>query len=331
MIKSRISLGVAILSALLIALFLSSCAQNQPSMTEKKEKEAKQVVAIVNGEEITKKELVDELIKRYGKATLNDLIKRKLIEQEARKEGVTVTPEEIKEAMNKLEKQIGGKETLNLQLQNRNVSRADLEEDIKYNLLLKKLVIKNMIDPSDLKIFYDTELKPNGPFAEIWMIVVTDKSRAEAIVKELKAGASFEKLSRQYSMAATSNLGGTLPNGYIGIVGKKEVESGARLNNFIPPQLSKAIFTAKPGSIVGPIEISTQKGVTLYYIIKVEKIYKSFEDMKPIIEDILAARKANEYLSNLMRKAKIEVHLGEEKTTPESSSSSNSTTGKAEK
>jgi len=165
------------------------------------------------------------------------------------------------------------------------------------------------VDPSEMKILYDSELKPNGPYAEIWIIVVTDKSRAKAIVKELKSGASFEKLSRQYSMIATPNLGGTLPNGYVGIVGKKEIESGARLNSFLPPVLAKSIFSAKSGSIVGPIEIKTPKGDKIYYIIKVDKIYKTFDDMKPVIEDILASKKANAYLTKLIRKSKIEIYL----------------------
>ncbi len=296
-------LVLATVVILLLGL-LSSCSNT--SGGGKAVSKTDEVVAKVNGEPIYMRQLVDELLSRYGKPTLEDLIIKKIIEQEAAKEGIQVTEDEIKKAISRLEKQVGGKESLNLRLQGSNISRKALEEEVRYQILLKKLILKREVDPSDLKIYYETELKPNGPFAEVSIIVVTDKRLADSIVKQAKSGTPFEKLARQYSMAATSNLGGTPPNGYVGIIGKKQVESGALLKSFIPPQLSKPIFSAKPGQIVGPIEIKARNGEKLYYIIKVDKIMNDFDSMKDIVEDMVANAKAQQFLMKLRRKANIE-------------------------
>jgi foldase protein PrsA len=57
----------------------------------------KNVVAVVNGEEVKRDKLADLLIDMYGNEGLGMLIRRTLVKQESIKRNVTVTEEEIAE------------------------------------------------------------------------------------------------------------------------------------------------------------------------------------------------------------------------------------------
>src|SRR3990172_1650953 len=62
----------------------------------------KNVVAIVNGQKITKQELYNLLTDTYGEDALDVLIRRILIYQTAEKEGITVTSAEVGSELKKL-------------------------------------------------------------------------------------------------------------------------------------------------------------------------------------------------------------------------------------
>ena len=51
----------------------------------------KNIVADVNGQLITRQQLAEELIARKGRAQLDALVKRTIVEQAARARGITVT------------------------------------------------------------------------------------------------------------------------------------------------------------------------------------------------------------------------------------------------
>jgi hypothetical protein len=59
------------------------------------DKLSKKVVAVVNGEKISRKTLADVLINIYGGEGLERIIRRTLVKQEAKKHHMIVTEEEI--------------------------------------------------------------------------------------------------------------------------------------------------------------------------------------------------------------------------------------------
>ena len=61
------------------------------------------IAAIVNGEPITRLSVVKELEKQSGKATLDNLITKKLILQEAKKRNVQVTKADLDSEIKKIE------------------------------------------------------------------------------------------------------------------------------------------------------------------------------------------------------------------------------------
>ncbi len=257
------------------------------------------IVAKVNGEPIYRQELVDELVKRYGNQVLNELIMKKLVEQEAKKQGITVTDDEINKYMSQMEKSMGGKESMDIKLKNANITRQDVVKDIRYNLLLKKLILKE-IDENDKEIFYETKIKDKAPYVELWMIVVPTKELADVVKEKLQLGEDFAKMAKKYSLLTYQGI----PNGYIGLINRYEVEA----DKLVPKQLARHIFNAKLNQVVGPILVERDKK-KLYYIFKITQIKKTYEDFKEDIEDILASTKAQQYLNKLRERAEVENFL----------------------
>src|SRR6188508_1031511 len=69
-------------------------------------KPGKDIVAMVNGEPITRAQLADELIDTYGAAHLQTMLDRKLVEQSCKKSNVIVADAEIESDINATCKQL---------------------------------------------------------------------------------------------------------------------------------------------------------------------------------------------------------------------------------
>ncbi|MBI2560651.1 MAG: hypothetical protein HYW14_05925, partial [Planctomycetes bacterium] len=61
-----------------------------------------EVVAVVNGQEITRTDLGDFLIERFGEEALDIMIRRTLVYQEAKKLGIEFHSEELEERVQKV-------------------------------------------------------------------------------------------------------------------------------------------------------------------------------------------------------------------------------------
>ncbi|MEM3394045.1 MAG: SurA N-terminal domain-containing protein, partial [Candidatus Methanomethylicia archaeon] len=162
-LKNKIMLlKVFIITSIIIALFFSSCNQNN-----------NKIVAKVNNENITQDQLNEELNKQYGYETLQNLINQVLVLQEAKKKNITVSEKDIQEEIYKVALNMGGIEKLKDQLKARNVSFDDYKEKVKLDLLLRKLVISELTE-DELKVFYDN-IKSSLPMVEVSFIMVPDK------------------------------------------------------------------------------------------------------------------------------------------------------------
>jgi len=101
------------------------------------------VAASVNGEQINRLELIQELEKREGKRALENLISEKLIMQEARKKEINISDEEIDREIVTIEKTIKNQgQNLDDLLTLQGLTRQKLKEEIRVQVILKKLVGK---------------------------------------------------------------------------------------------------------------------------------------------------------------------------------------------
>lgn len=99
------------------------------------------VAATVNGRPITRLAMVSELEKQDGKQVLQSLVTKELIKQEASKNKITVSKDEINTEISKVEETIKKQgQTLDQALTVQGWTRADLEDQIRTQLLVEKLL-----------------------------------------------------------------------------------------------------------------------------------------------------------------------------------------------
>lgn len=281
-----INIFMSIIIVVFVVLIFSSCNQ----VNDK-------VVAKVNNENITQSQLNEELNKQYGYETLQNLINQVLVLQEAKKKNITANEKEIEEEIYKTALNMGGIEKLKDQLKARKVNFNDYKQKVKLDLLLRKLVVSELSD-DELRVFYDN-IKGSLPMVEVSFIMVPDKDLANSIIDNLKKGASFEKLSETYSQDPLTKD----TKGYAGFLLRGDISNASPTFK----ALDEAIFKApKKGDIVGPIEVN-YKGQKLYYIVKYINVLKSYEEVKPKLQEVLAQQKANEYIQKLRKNANIEI------------------------
>jgi hypothetical protein len=99
------------------------------------------IAATVNGNPISRMSVVRELEKKAGKNILDTMITKKLIESEVKKQGITVSSEDINSEIKKIEEQVtaqGG--TLEEALAGQGMTEDDLREQIRINKELEQIL-----------------------------------------------------------------------------------------------------------------------------------------------------------------------------------------------
>lgn len=113
------------------------------------------VVALVNNEPIFRVEVIKQLEKQQGKNILSGLISRKLIEQEARKNNITVSKEEIDAQIKKIDEAMKKQgQSLDEQLKQSGDTKKDLEKEVRLQLSVEKLLAKEIaVSDKEIKDF----------------------------------------------------------------------------------------------------------------------------------------------------------------------------------
>jgi len=99
------------------------------------------VSATVNGSPVWRYKVVKELEKQGGKQVIEMMITKKLIAQEAKKQGIKVTKEEVAEEMKKIEESLG--ENMDAMMEAQGLNKKDLEEEIELQKLMEKMVTQD--------------------------------------------------------------------------------------------------------------------------------------------------------------------------------------------
>jgi hypothetical protein len=98
------------------------------------------VAATINGKSISRLAVITELEKQGGKRVLDTMITKEIIFQEAQKKGVTANQKEIDAEIKKIEKNISTQGlTLDQALAQQGMTKADLNSEVKVQVLLQKL------------------------------------------------------------------------------------------------------------------------------------------------------------------------------------------------
>ncbi|KAB2496414.1 foldase protein PrsA [Priestia endophytica] len=256
-----------------------------------------QVVASVDGSDITKDDVYNLLADQNGAAAVDTLITEKIIDKEAEKEDIKITAKQVNQELDDLKEQYGGEDTFNQTLEASGVSLSSLKEDIKKNKEIEELLRPSIkITEKEMKEYFNENKDSFAQAAQVKAshILVDDEKTAKEMKEKLDKGEDFATLAKKYSTdTATSESGGEL--GYF--------EEGTMTDEF-----DKKAFSMKKGEISDPVK--TDYG---YHIIKVEDVKEakqaSYKDSKAQVKEAIFNEKLQTEYSTWLEKKKKEYDI----------------------
>lgn len=149
----------------------------------------KYLVAVVNNKPIFRSQLNKTLSTTYGKETLENIIIEQLIKEEAQKQSVTITKEEVEKEINKISASLGNGMKLEDVLKFQGVSLADFTKQIETRLQVNKILEKNItITPEEISKYIKDNAKTLVATSE-----AERKTETEGILKEQKIADSIQQ------------------------------------------------------------------------------------------------------------------------------------------
>jgi len=244
------------------------------------------VAATINGKTITVRDLSEECISRHGDRVLEQLIDRKLLEQELKKRNLRVTAQDMDAEIARAALAAGrltqtGKPDVEAWMKSvvddQKISRDQYLRDSVWPSTALKLIT------GDVKVTEDDiqkGFKANfGRRAQVRAIVLDNQRRAQEVWQKARENPSLEffgKLAEQYSVepASRANQGRVPPIQQFG--GQ--------------PDLEKEAFSLKPGEISGIVQV-TNRFVILYMEGFTEPVKVKLEEVRSDIYDDIHEKK----------------------------------------
>ena len=147
------------------------------------------VAAIVNGQPISRISIVRNLEKRGGQETLDTSINEALIFQEAKRENVSVTDEEVEEVISKIEAGLENQGGLDQALVLEGMTREELVKQIQMQKLVEKMLADRIIvTEADVSEYINTnsEILPEGASAEEINETVKNQLQQQKLSSEIQ-------------------------------------------------------------------------------------------------------------------------------------------------
>ena len=303
---------ILVKTIVVILVFISLALFVLPEIVFASKSDKGEIVAIVNGENITRTELANFLINSVKKEGMDILIRRILVEQEAKKQGVDLSKDEVEERIGKLVAFELKKLKNRYGSENEDVFTADLakmgydedqlrvklaervEIDVRPQLLAEKL-IKTTVTVTEEEL-YDAYEEKYGEKIKVRQIVVKTEEEARELLKNIKAGADFATIAKEKSLDRPSAAKG-------GLIDPISKSTG----------LGKAVAQLKEGDLTDVIP--SRVG---FHILKIEgkeppTEKKSYEDALPELKEIVMAlnvkKRSGPWFLNLIENADIKEFL----------------------
>lgn len=262
-------------------------------------------VATVNGANITEDELFEAMKTSYGDSTLETLITKKLVQQEADAASIEISEQDVTDEIEIIKLEFGSEEEFNGILMQNGLTIEDLREDMRLNAMVRKVLeSKTDVTDEEIKTYFDANQgKFGGTEDQVRAshILVATKEEADAILADLKAGADFAETAQAKSTDGSAANGGDL-------------DFFAKADMVEP--FAEAAFALEVGQISEVVQ--SEFG---YHIIKKtdfkEGTPANFEEKKELVRMKLVSDEVNQlaspWIEEIRAKAKITNKLTEVK------------------
>jgi len=289
------------------------------------------IVATVNGEIITMKEINQRLVPVLKRSRVEDpekineirrkilerLIENKLVLQEGKHLGVRIKGTEVDDAIERI-KQANrvNQEQFEAELIRRGSNIQTVREDLRVELIKSKLINREIrsrivVSAEQIDAYYreqgdKRELKPKVHVRNIVLavpeeappsVVAKKQAWAEEILAEIKDGLDFAEAAAKYSEGSNAKDGGDL-----GLVGWDEMDN----------RIKAALEKLEPGQTTPPVR--TAMGIQLFYLVErldqdEEAVAKAKEKIRELLTRRMLKKKYIEWLEGLRSKALIKINF----------------------
>ena len=208
--------------------------------------EARSVVAVVNGRQVTRLDLARHCLQYFGDPVLEQLVNQQLVREATIAAGVQITPAEIDAEIDETAERFNLSTTdfLGLIERERGVTREQYADEVVWlTLALRKLVgDKLTVTDQDVKEAWAARY---GEGVRVRMISVASQHQAAEVLQQARAKPEdFPRLAREYSQDVNSASTGGLVQPIRHFRGEPEIEQIA--------------FAMKEGQVSNPIPIGDQ-------------------------------------------------------------------------
>ena len=275
-----------------------------------------QVVALVNGNEITVAELQERVhhamtegdmalpldeytLNQLRSDVLEDLIKTQLIARKAEEEQIAVTDEEFQQFVQRVQEEYDGAGIQEILAQQGKVYETWAQAQ-REALLLDKLIDTSMgafttITPEEVQQYYERNKEKYDHPAQVRasQILTYDEEAARQALQAIRNGMEFGQVAQTYSESADATSGGDL---------------GFFARDVMPPEFDEVIFSMKMGEVSDVVK--TPYGYQIFKLTDQREAHRlSFDHAQEQIYTMLKKKKrmvaTDVWLSELRVNAKI--------------------------
>jgi parvulin-like peptidyl-prolyl isomerase len=290
---------------LIILAILPSCKGNIPSNIVAEVDEdsitvaefTKEFFPLVEGYNTSSSPQEEEALKNLKEALLDQLIEKRLILHEAPKMGITVSDDELEEALAAIKRGYpeGGFE----EVVPDEASLLQWKERLHQRLLIEKVFnrVSQVTSPIDEKIMRKYYEKHREKFVvaeqvRVRHIVVKDRQDAESILRKLKRGDPFDELARQYSIGPEAEEGGDL-----GFFGRGEM-----------PEEFDVVFSLQEGEISDIVQ--SPYGYHIFQVVaKRGQSESGFAEVKAQIREMIVREKEEKAFQDWLKTVKKQANI----------------------
>jgi parvulin-like peptidyl-prolyl isomerase len=283
-----------------------------------------EVIATVRGQNITEKELEAPLIEAYGLNMLLELVQLDLAKQEADRQSITVSPQDVENevdltlsefqratneasATTEPTTQPSGplsaterEKLLALLLSGQRITRPEFDIAMERNAYLRKLVAPQATADLTDENLHERFNAVYGEKARVRFIRLPDMMSVARVEDDLKAGQTFEEEMSLHAYDSVGRASTGVPPPFT----RKDAE--------YPLEFREVVFNLKPGQVSDPVQIKD----AIYLVQLIEFIpprYVKFEDVKDWLKQDLYEREVQarlkQYLESLAQVARETMEI----------------------
>lgn len=262
------------------------------------------VMAIVNGQQVTRQELADECLLHFGEEVLESIINKRLITEECQRRNIPITQDEVRQEMDRMAQRFGlpTDQLLMMLKKERHITPEQYAKEIIWpTVALRKLATNELkVSAKDKQEAWDMLY---GPSVQLRLIACESARKAEQVRKEALADPdNFGNIAKEKSIDVVS----ASAKGLIQPVHKHQGD----------PNIEREAFALKVGEISKVIPVGDQ-----FVILKCEAKFEEqkvpMEKVEKVLEESIRDKKlrlsADQIFQRLQDASKVENVMNDPK------------------